>query len=318
MTNEATASDYIKRITESGTAYERAILLANSAAHWAYGSEPIDPPLTPEEHTALIRSFRSYGDKEVFQRYRNIDEVVRLLAVQLSQYLIEHDLIQNQIRHLNSERIMLNVTVPEFCDVIGSGIAKRFGAKAQVEVFKEVSKHKLSRIFGSKAKLDILTDQETGERKAMFSFPDFDLPATAEEVEGVSDEAYFINCLIGYGRRLSESRRKAKVTLLVIQEVLKANRFNVKPYKHFLKRAEKTLRQEPPLEVLKTTEELRQEAAKATDKETKRIYGEIANNQEKKRALLWRTYDEIEITDEDKTGLRNVVQGSGVAYAKKQ
>ena len=317
MSNEATASDYIKRITENGTAYERTILLATSVAHWAYANEPIEPPLTPEQHTALLRSFRSLGDKEVLERYRKVDEVVKLLIVQLSQYLVEHDLILSHIKHLNSERIMLNVTVPEFCDVIGSAIAKRFGWKAQVDIFQEASKHKLSSIFGSKTKLEVLTDQETGESRATFSFPDFSLPATAEEIENISKDAYFVNFLVAYGRRLSESRKKAKVTLLVIQEVLKANRFNVKPYKHFLKQAEKRLRQEPPLTVLSTTEELRQEAVQAIDdEEMKRILEELANDQEKKRALFWQTYDEIEVTDEDKAALRNVAESSGVAYAK--
>lgn len=317
MTSAATARDYIKEVIERGTAYERIILLATSVGHWAYGNEPIEPPLTPEEHLALQQSFRSYGDKEVLQRYGIIDQQVKLFLVQLSQNLLEHDLVLNMIRHLSSERIMLNVTVPEFCDVIGNAIAKRFGAKAQVEIFQEASKHKLSRIFGSTAELDILTDQETGERKAMFSFPDFDLPGTANEMAQMSEDAYFYRCLVGYGKRLTNSRRASKALIEVLHQVLKVNRYNVKPYKHYLKQAEKRLHQEPPLTVLSTTEELRQQEAQATSKEMKQIYKDLRIEQEKKRALLWQTYDEIEVTDEDKAALISNLNDHGVAYAKK-
>ncbi len=316
MNNAATASDYIKRVTENGTAYERTILLATSVAHWAYANEPIEPPLTPEEHARLQASFRSQGDRRVLEKYRNVDNLVKLYIVQLSQYLVEHDLILAHIRHLSSERIMLNVTVPQFCDVIGSAIAKRFGRKAQVEIFREASKHKLSSIFGSKTKLDVHTDQETGESRAMFSFPDFDLPATAQEIEELADEAYFVKLLVAYGRRLSKTRRIAKANIEVLKEILKAERFGIKPYKHFLKQAEKRLQNEPPLTVLSTTEELRQEEAQATSKEMKRIYKDLIKEQEKRRALLWQTYDEIEVTDEDKATLRKVAGEYGVTYAK--
>lgn len=316
MSNEAIASDYIKQVTESGTAYQRIILLATSVAHWAYTNEPIEPPLTPQEHAKLQASFRTEGDKRVLEKYRNVDSLVKLYIVQLSQYLVEHDLILAHIRHLNSERIMLNVTVPEFCDVIGNAIAERFGRKAQIEIFREVSKHKLSRIFGSKTTLEVLTDQETGESRATFSFPDFSLPDTAKEIENLAGEEYFLNSLVAYGRRLSQTRRIAKANIEALQAVMKAERFNIKPYKHFLKRAEKRLRNEPPLTVLSTTEELRQEEATATDKEMKRIYKDLINEQEEKRSLFWQTYDEIEVTDEDTAPFRSVFQANGVAYAK--
>ena len=318
MTSEATASDHIKQVIEAGTAYERIILLTTSVANWAYGNDPIaaEPPLTPEEHLALQRSFRSVGDKEVLGRYANVDNIVKLLVVQLSQYLIEQDLILTQINHLNTLRIMLNVTVPEFCDVIGGAIAKRHGWKEQVEIFREANKHKLASIFGSKTKLEILAGRGTGEPYASFSFPDYNLPATTAEISELSEDAYFLQMLVSYGSRLTVARKRAKVTLLVTQEILKANRFGIKPYKHFLKLSEKRLRQEPHLTTLSTTEEIRKKEAQTTDKGVKRLYKELASDQEKKRALFWQTYDEIEVTDEDKLTLRTLANSSGVAYAK--
>lgn len=309
-------SDYVLEVIENGSAYQRIILLATSVAHWAYANEPIEPPLTPQEHAKLQASFRTEGDKRILEKYRNIDSLVKLYIVQLSQYLVEHDLILAHISHLNNERIMLSVTVPEFCDVIGSAIARRFGRKAQIEIFREASKHRLSRIFGSKTELEVLKSQETGESRAIFSFPDFRLPDTAQEIENLVGEEYFLNSLVAYGRRLSKTRRIAKANIEALQAVMKAERFNIKPYKHFIKRAEKRLRKEPPLTVLSTTEELRQEEAKATDKQIKKVYNDLINDQEKKRVLFWQTYDEIEITDEDTAPFRKVFQGNGVAYAK--
>ena len=318
MTNDGTASEYIKQVIETGTAHERITLFATSAAHWAYGKAPIagEPPLTAEEHWALLASFKSVGDKKVLERYNKIDNLVKLFIVQLSQYLIEQDAILAQIKHLNTLRIMFNVTVPQFCDVIWSAIAKRLGWEAQVEIFQEASKHKLASIFGSKTKLEILRGSATRERYAAFSFPDYDLPATAAEISDLSEDAYFLQCLKSSGNKLTVARKNAKVIIIVTQEILKANRFGIKPYKYFLKRSEKRLRQEPALAVLATTEELRQAEAKAS-KGMKQIYKDLISEQEKKRALLWRTYDEIEVTDENKKTLRNVAHVSGVSYAKR-
>jgi hypothetical protein len=36
MSNEATSIEYIEKITESGTAHQRIMLLATSVAHWAF------------------------------------------------------------------------------------------------------------------------------------------------------------------------------------------------------------------------------------------------------------------------------------------
>lgn len=61
MSNKYTSEDYIRDVIESGTAYECVRLLATSVAHWAYQNEPIEPPLTPEEHSQLQAPFRSLG-----------------------------------------------------------------------------------------------------------------------------------------------------------------------------------------------------------------------------------------------------------------
>jgi hypothetical protein len=252
MTNEATASDHIKQVIESGTPYQRLILLATSVAHWAYTDAAIEPPLTPQEHAQLQASFRTPAEKRLLQKYKKVDDSIRLFILQLSQHLVEHDLVLAHINRLNEERIMLSVTIPEFCDVIGSAIAKRFGWKQQVEIFREAAKHKLSRIFGSKTKLLTVTMPDTGEPRALFTFPDFALPNSADEIENLAGDEYFVASLVAWGKRLTKTRRIAKANLKVLQEVMKAERFNLKPYKHFLKQAEKRLRTEPPLTVLQT------------------------------------------------------------------
>ena len=304
MSNKYTSEDYIRDVIESGTAYERVRLLATSVAHWAYQNEPIEPPLTPEQHAQLQASFRSQGDKQVLDKYRTVDNLVQLYIVQLSQYLIEHDLILSHFNHFAIMRATLNQDIPDLCDVIGKVIAKRFGWKTQVEIFYEASKSKpLPTFFGYKPKLEVDVDEETGEF-ATFSFPDLYLPDTS----GAFDQI-----LNTYGNRLSKTRRTAKANIEVLQEIMKAERFNIKPYKHFLKKAEKRLRQEPELTNL--IKDFRYMATEVPNKPN-HFASQLADDYEKKRKLLWHTYDEIKITDEDKATLRKVANQHGVSYAK--
>lgn len=329
MNDEATASDHVKQVIESGTPHQRVILLATSVAHWAYADTAIEPPLTPQEHAQLQASFRTPAEKRLLQKYRKVDDSIRLFILQLSQHLVEHDLVLSHINRLNQERIMLSVTIPEFCDVIGSAIAKRFGWKQQVEIFREAAKHKLSRIFGSKTKLLTVTIPHTGEPRALFTFPDFDLPNSAEEIENLAGDEYFVASLVAWGKRLTKTRRIAKANLKVLQEVMKAERFNLKPYKHFLKQAEKRLRTEPPLTVIRPIEDIRgsrEESSTFSNASEDQLWDaackEMAtfeqrfSEREKKRALFWQTYDEVEVTDADCEPFRNVFRLSGVSYGK--
>jgi hypothetical protein len=311
----------IKKALTSGTAHQRATIVGNHLATFLLSNENKEL-LTPEELEALNDSFKSPQDIRVYRKFAKLYELFKHGIMELNQHLVEFRGVGKAIHFAAFARQNLMQT-EELLASIGFATQEICGPEKQVAIWEKVLKHDSGSFpMGTKPRIEFEEDEDQN-KIAYFRFDGYELPSTREELvsvmnrtkaaRGLSKEeglsildgglfSYFFGAL---ARTANTNRAMGKVLIEALSEVMKEYRFNIKPYKQFLKDAEETLRVNPPLNAMrgalqKPSEEDLLLLGDDTGKKIERMVEGNIERMKREEDVFFLSYDEIEIDQEYK------------------
>jgi hypothetical protein len=316
----------IKKVLTGGTPHQRASLLANHAGAWAIQSEGF---LTDEEKDALDASFKTDFELKTYRKFAKLDELFRECITQLSQFSLEHELIQTKIQLFNHTRSMLE-SLENLFGALAYEVRDRCGEEAQIAIWETVlERNRSSFPMGSKPEIEIEeTNEENaandpemwGTKRAYFRFKGYKLPEEAGDFISIRDfdraqkkgpreagEAFSYSTLLkASGDKLTKLRSLIKTWIATLRSIMSEHSFHVQPYKKFIDGIEKRVQTDQAFTLPEGTLEKVREFAEAKEGEDQNFFREQLEKEEKTKRLFLMPYEEITLDRKQELFLREL------------
>ena len=286
-------SAQIQKVLISGTAHQRATLLANHIGLWITPNEPAT--LTDEERSALDDSFRTELDRKVYRKFKMLDDLFRFRLIGLSQVRMEYELVSTKIFFFDYSKFQFRDVESLLCE-IGELVIEKCGEDTQIAIWKKIAKSG-SFPMDSKIKLTI------GEEGAYISFRGATLSTKGiipnhkklEALERGDTDMSYDSCIKGCGEQLNRLRSITKTFIDTLRGVMQKNSFHIRPYKKFLDEIEAKVREEPQLTSIMDVEGEKSSLDSIKDKKFRDRFKKRIEEAQETRRHFFTPYDETEL-----------------------